>query len=198
MSRWIAIATVVGALAACGPKPPPSAPPEPPASTEPASEEPPAPTEPADAAPRQPATSFELEGNHLVLPAPITFVTGDAAPTADAAPGLWHAKDYLDAKDYITLLRIEVHASSDTPDAQALTEARALAVGRWLIAQGVACDRLIAVGFGDNKPVADNATAEGRAANRRVEFQNAALRGRLIGGMPADGGGMVAGDLCAP
>ena len=60
---------------------------------------------------------------------------------------------------------------------------------------GVDCKRLIAVGFGSAKPVADNSTPEGKAQNRRVSFFNAALRGRLIGGMPADGGGQIAGDL---
>lgn len=61
---------------------------------------------------------------------------------------------------------------------------------------GADCKRLIAVGFGSTKPVADNNTAEGKAANRRVSFINAALRSRPIGGMPVDGGGKVAGDIC--
>jgi hypothetical protein len=46
------------------------------------------------------------------------------------------------------------------------------------------------------KPVADASTPEGRAANVRIDAINAALRGRLIGGMPADGGGQLAGDPC--
>ncbi|MCE9576475.1 MAG: OmpA family protein [Deltaproteobacteria bacterium] len=197
MIRSLAIVTVMSALAACGPKAAPVAPTEP-APAAPA--DPAAPTDPAtpaEPAAHTPATSFQIEDNHLVLPSPVAFATGsaDVDPSAEAA--LWFAKDYLDAKDYITTLRIEVHTSSDTPDGQALSEARALAVGHWLIAHGIACDRLIAVGFGDNKPIADGSTPDGRAANRRVEFHNAELRGRLIGGMPADGGGMVAGDLCA-
>jgi len=78
-----------------------------------------------------------------------------------------------------------------------LTEKRATAVGRWLVAHGIDCKRLLAVGFGSNKPIADNATPDGRAQNRRITISNAALRGRLIGGMPADGGGQPASDdLC--
>ncbi|MCX5748100.1 MAG: hypothetical protein NT062_37045 [Proteobacteria bacterium] len=46
------------------------------------------------------------------------------------------------------------------------------------------------------KAYLEDKTAEGRAANRRSEFVNAALRGRAIGGMPADGGGADAGDVC--
>jgi len=35
---------------------------------------------------------------------------------------------------------------------------------------GVAADRITAVGYGDTKPLADNKTADGRAQNRRVAF----------------------------
>lgn len=193
MNRWILIA-MMGAAAACGPKPRPATPDVPSGPAAPTGDGAGSAAEPAA---RTPDTSFELDGNAVVLPGPVTFATDSAELTADADPALWHVFDYLAAKDAITLLRIEVHTSSDTPDAQALTEARARTVAAWLIAHGVACDRLIAVGFGDTKPVADGSTPDGRAANRRVEFQNAMLRGHAIGGMPTDGGGQVAGDLCA-
>ena len=39
----------------------------------------------------------------------------------------------------------------------------------YLTGAGIAAGRLTAVGFGQDKPVADNATALGRAQNRRVE-----------------------------
>ncbi|MSP61093.1 MAG: OmpA family protein [Myxococcales bacterium] len=109
-----------------------------------------------------------------------------------------HVKAYLDAKAYISLLRIEVHTDAQGDDRynQALSEKRALAVARWLAQHGVDCKRVIAVGFGETKPAADNATVEGRAKNRRTLFINAALRGRPIGGVPVDGGGRVAGDPC--
>jgi len=51
-----------------------------------------------------------------------------------------------------------------------LSAARATNVTRFLIAQGVTADRLSAVGYADTRPRADNATAEGRAANRRVSL----------------------------
>jgi len=41
---------------------------------------------------------------------------------------------------------------------------------RYLEANGVASQRLRAVGYADTRPLADNATAEGRASNRRVEL----------------------------
>ncbi len=39
-----------------------------------------------------------------------------------------------------------------------------------LVKNGVSADRITAVGYGDTMPIADNATAEGRAQNRRVAF----------------------------
>lgn len=66
-----------------------------------------------------------------------------------------------------------------------------------VVRHGVACERLLPVGFGETKPIADNRTATGRAQNRRTEFVPVALRGKVIGGLPPDGGGQIAGDACA-
>lgn len=51
-----------------------------------------------------------------------------------------------------------------------LSEKRAKAVREFLIKEGVAPDRMIAIGYGAEKPIADNGTEEGRDLNRRVEF----------------------------
>jgi outer membrane protein OmpA-like peptidoglycan-associated protein len=51
-----------------------------------------------------------------------------------------------------------------------LSRDRAEAVRAYLIKKGVAPERLVAQGFGQERPIADNKTAKGRAANRRVEF----------------------------
>ncbi len=141
---------------------------------------------------------YTLDGNQLVLPSAIEFESGSDKIKPQSKDALIYIKDYLQDKTYISTLRIEVHSDADgnQADKQKLTEKRSLAVGRWLVNEGIDCTRLICVGFGSTKPVADNATAEGKAANRRVTIVNAALRGRPIGGMPVDGGGMVAGDIC--
>jgi outer membrane protein OmpA-like peptidoglycan-associated protein len=53
---------------------------------------------------------------------------------------------------------------------QRLSESRAMAVRSALIARGVDARRIAAVGYGEARPLADNATAAGRARNRRVEI----------------------------
>ncbi len=53
---------------------------------------------------------------------------------------------------------------------QTLSEARSQAIVDKLVESGISADRLTAVGKGQNSPIADNNTEEGRAKNRRVEF----------------------------
>jgi outer membrane protein OmpA-like peptidoglycan-associated protein len=69
---------------------------------------------------------------------------------------------------------VEGHTDSVGSDAynQRLSERRAGAVRDVLVNQyGVESGRVQAVGYGESRPVADNATAEGRAINRRVEAE---------------------------
>jgi len=144
------------------------------------------------------AQDYKLEGNEVKTAKQVIFETGSDKLKPESMAALETIKQYLADKSYISLLRVECHTdnSGDANAGQLLTEKRALAICKKLVEMGVDCRRLIAVGFGNTKPVADNSTQEGRAQNRRVSFLNAALRNRLIGGMPADGGGKVAGDVC--
>ncbi|MGZ0701889.1 OmpA family protein [Pseudomonas sp. L5B5] len=67
---------------------------------------------------------------------------------------------------------VEGHTDSVGPDAynQKLSERRANAVKQVLVNQyGVGANRVQSVGYGESRPVADNATEAGRAVNRRVE-----------------------------
>jgi OmpA-OmpF porin, OOP family len=140
----------------------------------------------------------KIENNQLVLENPVTFKAGTSELTDEGKEALKPVKDFLAGKEYVRLLRVEGHTDNggNEHEAQKLTEQRALAICRWLVANGIDCKRLIAVGFGSTKPVESNSTPAGKAANRRIVFALAALKGRMIGGMPSDGGGAVAGDPC--
>ena len=69
-------------------------------------------------------------------------------------------------------VRIEGHTDDQGPAAQnlKLSASRAKAVRVYLIKKGVSGNRLKAVGYGEDRPIDENDTEEGRATNRRVEF----------------------------
>lgn len=71
-------------------------------------------------------------------------------------------------------LRFSVEGHTDSTgnaaSNQTLSEARSKAIVDKLVEMGISADRLTASGKGQNSPIADNATDEGRAKNRRVEF----------------------------
>lgn len=54
---------------------------------------------------------------------------------------------------------------------QALSERRAKAVRDWMVAHGISENRLMIMGFGEDRPVADNNSEEGRRYNRRVKVR---------------------------
>lgn len=71
-------------------------------------------------------------------------------------------------------LTIEVGGHTDSVGSasgnQRLSERRAGAVSQYLIAKNIAPNRIRTVGYGETRPVASNATAEGKRRNRRIEF----------------------------
>ena len=97
------------------------------------------------------------------------------ASSADLTQGSYAALDRLVAMLRTNpTVKIEVAGYTDTSgDATAnreLSQKRADAVKAYLVKMGVPADRIFAVGYGPDNPVADNATPEGREKNRRVEF----------------------------
>jgi len=78
----------------------------------------------------------------------------------------------LQINPQIRRVRVEGHTDWIGSDAynQKLSERRAAAVRDYLIGKGIAADRMIAVGYGEARPIADNNTTQGRARNRRTEF----------------------------
>ena len=72
-----------------------------------------------------------------------------------------------------SLIDVYGHTDSTGSDAfnQTLSESRARTVAGYLSSRGVSATRIRSQGFGETMPVADNATEEGRAKNRRVEIK---------------------------
>ncbi len=69
-------------------------------------------------------------------------------------------------------VQIQGHTDSSGDDKynQQLSERRAAAVKAVLVSRGVQDKQIVVTGFGEAKPVADNATTDGRSKNRRVEL----------------------------
>ena len=78
----------------------------------------------------------------------------------------------LNKTDAVLEVRVEGHTDSTGPEEynMDLSLRRAQAVIDYLATQGVSSNSLIAVGLGESVPVMGNDSADGRAANRRVEF----------------------------
>lgn len=78
----------------------------------------------------------------------------------------------LSAHPEIKRVNIEGHTDNvgDAAKNKDLSDRRAKAVVKYLASKGVDAARLNGVGFGAERPVADNATDAGRANNRRVDF----------------------------
>jgi outer membrane protein OmpA-like peptidoglycan-associated protein len=125
---------------------------------------------PAPAAPPTAAQSCEAELAGIVAKSEIEFTTGSAVISPRSAAVL---DDLAKAAAQCPgVLRIEGHTDAvGTAEAnQVLSEARAAAVRAALQQRGLAAARLRAEGYGATVPLADNATEDGRARNRRIEF----------------------------
>jgi len=141
--------------------------------------------------PRRGGSRTMQKGNKLQLPGAIHFETGKAAILPDSEGTLNDLKTYLDDNQQVTLLRIEGHTDNTGQSASnlALSGERAKSVRTWLVNKGIASSRLVAVGFGDTKPIADNNTAAGKEQNRRTEFTIVQVNGRAYQGADRLGGG---------
>jgi len=77
---------------------------------------------------------------------------------------------FIDYADTEVIIAGYTDSSGNNAENQLLSEARARSVRDYLVSKGLSADKLQPFGYGERAPIADNSTAEGRARNRRIEF----------------------------
>lgn len=100
----------------------------------------------------------------------VLFASGSSTLQPGAYPEIDRMAQVL--KQYPeTRIRIEGHTDSTGSEQTnlELSQRRAEAVKTALVSRGIAPERIVALGYGEGRPIASNATPEGRQLNRRVE-----------------------------
>lgn len=111
------------------------------------------------------------EGIKITFDTGIRFASNEATLEGPSSANLTELARILKKYDD-TLVLIEGHTDSQGSDEYNLTlsKQRAQSVSNFLAQQQVDATRFTEMGYGESQPIADNATAEGRALNRRVEI----------------------------
>ena len=113
---------------------------------------------------------YEREEPSKAFVLDVQFATGRAKLKPESYERLDTVVEYMMHRK---AARIEISGHTDTTGKKSankkLSQERADAVRDYLVSKGVEADRIKAVGYGDEKPIAPNDTAEGRQKNRRIE-----------------------------
>ena len=116
-------------------------------------------------------TIILLEKGKKIILRGVNFEFNKATLTEDSKTILESAYNAMVANPDV---RVEISGHTDSKGSdeynQDLSLRRAQSVKNWLVQRGIAGDRMKTVGKGEKEPIADNATAEGRTENRRIEF----------------------------
>ncbi len=107
----------------------------------------------------------------LNMPGNVTFAT-DSSDLSPAFFNVLNSVGKVLAEYEQTVVEVAGHTDNTGSDAynQGLSDRRASSVSAYLSAQGVISQRLITLGMGEARPIADNSSASGRQTNRRVEI----------------------------
>ena len=107
----------------------------------------------------------------LNMPGNITFKT-DSAELDPSFYQVLNSVGIIVKKYNKTVVEVAGHTdrTGSAEYNQKLSDRRANSVAQYLESQGLASNRVVTVGAGETRPVADNSTPEGRQANRRVEL----------------------------
>ncbi len=120
--------------------------------------------------------SVRVTDTAILLRKPIEFVTYGKGRTETIDPlsdsVLKQVHDAIVAHPEILKIEVQGHTddSGDDEFNKTLSQQRADTVRSWLVSAGVAADKLVAKGYGFDKPLADNRIRTGRQRNRRVEL----------------------------
>ena len=119
--------------------------------------------------------SVESEGEQIQIVEKVYFGWDDASIRADGMPVLEKITQLLNSNPEAGKLLIQAHADSQGPAEYNLhlSQRRAESVKKYLVSNGVPSERLVTQWFGEEQPAASNDTPEGRAENRRADFEMA-------------------------
>jgi outer membrane protein OmpA-like peptidoglycan-associated protein len=119
-----------------------------------------------------PEINIQVQQKVKVAAKNIFFNTGSAELKKISFASLNEVVKILkETPSYILLIEGHTDSVGVAEHNLALSEDRALAVKTYIISQGIAEARILAKGYGQKQPIADNKTAAGRAKNRRVELK---------------------------
>jgi outer membrane protein OmpA-like peptidoglycan-associated protein len=121
----------------------------------------------------------EARGLVITIPGSVLFASGKSTLLTSSEGKLNQVANALKDEDGH---KITVQGFTDSRGSNSLNQRlstdRADSVRQYLVAQGIPADSIDATGMGSSNPVADNASAEGRANNRRVEIVVTALEAK--------------------
>ncbi len=117
--------------------------------------------------------SVYRDGDNITLnmPGNVTFAT-DSSDLRPAFFDVLNSVGKVLKKYDQTVVEVAGHTDSTGSEDynQGLSERRADSVAQYITGRGISGERLLTIGMGELRPVADNTTTEGRQANRRVEI----------------------------
>ena len=119
-----------------------------------------------------PALACVSDEGTITITQMVEFETDSAVIVESSEAVLGAVASIVETNPQLTRIRIEGHTDDRSSDEHnlELSRSRAASVRAWLVARGVAAERLEAWGCGEAHPIQPNRSRRGRQANRRVEF----------------------------